>query len=254
MYCVGGVPTEMSRWKRVITGNFNQKELRIFISSSLILGGLFLLLARILYPPTLNYSIFTDTISYLGDYIRNPSGWFFLSIFFIIFGTSFILLTLYIHRRVVKIQPFIARVASISLLIGGVGVLLTGFFPDVFGDNFIEDVSMGKAHNIVSMFAMFGLLVGLTLYGMLFLINHYPSMRGSRKRYYADVRTMPVFLLIVFAGFSMLATLLIMNREGYEWPGPGLLSFTFWEWILTGVFCLNIYRLAWKLPNDLEES
>ena len=244
----------MNQFKQLLTGHFSQKELRIFISSSLLFGGLFLLLARIFYPPALNYSIFTDTISYLGDYIRNPSGWFFLSIFFVIIGWSFILLTLYIHRRVVKMQPFIARVGTISLLIGGMGVLLTGFFPDVFGDNFIEDVSMGKAHNIVAMFAMFGLLVGLTLYGTLFLINHYPSIRGYSKKYYPTVRTMPVFLLIVFAGFSMLATLLIMNREGYEWPGPGLLSFTFWEWILTCVFCLNIYRLAWKLPNDLEES
>jgi len=240
----------MNQFKRLLTGHFSQKELRIFISSSLIFGGLFLLLARIFYPPSLNYSIFTDTISYLGDYIRNPKGWFFLSIFFVIIGGSFVLLTLYIHRRVVKIQPFIARVGSVSLLIGSVGVFLTAFLPDDHGGNFIEDVSMGKVHNIVAMFAMFGLLVGLTLYGMLFLINHYPRMRGSRKRYYADVRTMPVFLLIVFAGFSMLATLLIMNREGYEWPGPGLLSFTFWEWVLTGVFCLNIYRLAWKLPNS----
>lgn len=244
----------MNQFKRFVTGNFNQKELRTLILGSIIIGGLSLLFARIFYPPELNYSIFTDTISYLGDYIRNPSGWFFLSITFFIVGVSFILLTIYIHRRVVKIHPFIARMASIFLLIGSVGVLLTAFFPDVFGDDFIEDVSMGKAHNIVAMFALFGLLVGLTLYGMLFLINHYPRMRGSRKRYYKDVRTMPVFLLIVFAGFSMLATILIMNREGYEWPGSGLLSFTFWEWILTGVFCLNIYRLAWKLPNDLEES
>ncbi|MHA1746708.1 MAG: hypothetical protein ACTSWW_11965 [Promethearchaeota archaeon] len=240
----------MNQFKRLITGNFNQKELRTLILGSIILGGLNLLIARILYPPELNYSIFTDTISYLGDYIRNPSGWVFLSITFFIVGGAFILLTLYIHRRVVKIQPFIARVGSVSLLIGSVGVFLTAFLPDDHGGNFIEDVSMGKVHNIVAMFAMFGLLVGLTLYGMLFLINHYPRMRGSRKRYYTDVRTMPVFLLIVFAGFSMLATLLIMNREGYEWPGPGLLSFTFWEWVLTGVFCLNIYRLAWKLPNS----
>ena len=244
----------MNQFQRIVSGNFNQKELRILISSSIIFGGFFLILARIFYPQNLNYSIFTDTISYLGDYLRNPSGWYFLSFAFFIVGGSFFLLTLYIHRRVVKIQPFIARVASLSLIIGSMGVFLTAFLPDVHGDDFFQDVSMGKAHNIVAMFALFGLLVGLTLYGMLFLINHYPSMRGSQKKYYPDVRTMPVFLLIVFAGFSILASILIMNRDGYEWPGSGLLSFTFWEWILTGVFCLNIYRLAWKLPNDLEES
>ena len=64
-------------------GNFQTVQLRKYIFITFIIIVSLLGISWILFPNELNYSIITDTISYLGDYEKNPSGWIFFSLSFL---------------------------------------------------------------------------------------------------------------------------------------------------------------------------
>ncbi|WP_457917366.1 hypothetical protein [Candidatus Lokiarchaeum ossiferum] len=238
---------------RFLRGEFEPKELKIYLVVTFCISTLCMVIAYILYPKESNYTIFTHTLSYLGDYIRNPRGWYYFSIAMIIMGFSFSNFLMYIYNREVLILPWLAKSGIIFAQIGCLGTILVGFFPDVYGDNFLEDVSMGKAHNIVALFAMFGLIIGLTHFGVLFIIDHFPKCRVNKDELYPKPITFPMFLLLVYGGFGMLISQEIVEKKGYPWPGPGLLSFTFWEWSLACIFAAIIYYLALRLPNTIPE-
>lgn len=238
---------------RFVKGEFQPKELKIYWACTFFISILCILIAYLLYPTEDNYTIFTHTLSYLGDYVRNERGWYFFSIAMIVMGFSFSNLLMYIYNREVLILPWFAKSGIIFSQIGCLGSILVGFLPDVYGDNFMEDVSMGKAHNIVALIAIFGLLIGLIHFGVLFIIDHFPKCRVNRDELYPKPITFPMFLLLAYGGFGMLISQNIVEKNDYPWPGPGFLSFTFWEWTLTCVFAAIIYYLALRLPNNIPD-
>ncbi|MHA1672616.1 MAG: DUF998 domain-containing protein [Promethearchaeota archaeon] len=237
--------------KNIITGNFTRSQLLRFMLISGILFFLSAFCSWLLYPADLNYSIMTHTISYLGDYAQNPKGWVLFSISFIIIGLSFIPLILYIHRRVVLIERFWGSMGSSFLMGGGFGVVLIAFFPDVHGEDFFLDMTLGKAHVLVSLITMIMFSCGLTVYGILFLFNAYPKINKGRSDLYPNAHTRYVIIAFAVIGLGTLITQRIANIRDYPWPHPGIYSFPLWEWLLSFTFFASVYWLAYTLPNKI---
>jgi hypothetical protein len=236
---------------RIMKGKFKPNELKLFCLITFILASTLLLISYLTYPNEEQYTILTHTLSYLGDYVRNPEGWVFFSIALVIMALSFSLLSSYIFHREILIYPLLAKIGYILLQIGCIGIILVALLPDVYGDNFLEDMSMGKAHNIVAVIAILGLLLGLIAYGVLFIIDYNDSFRINQNELYPDTITRYVFMLLAIGGFGMLISQIIVSKNEYPWPGPGILSFSLWEWIMTCNFFIVIYYLALVLPNEI---
>ncbi|QEE15946.2 hypothetical protein DSAG12_01773 [Promethearchaeum syntrophicum] len=196
----------------------------------------------------------TDTISYLGDYEKNPFGWVFFSLSFIFVSISFIPLTIYLHKRIIKISQAGAWIGTIFLAIGILGIFLTAFLPDVYGTDFFNDVSLGKIHNIVALFGIFGFILGLSVYGFLFFIDYWSIFHRNRKGIYAYLSVFPIFLPFTIIGIGTLITQILRVRAGGEWPGLGILSFPLWEWLLVISFFITVYGLALRLPQKIPKT
>ena len=89
------------------------------------------------------------------------------------------------------------------------------------------------------------------MYSMIFIIDHYPNLRKTTKTLFADLRTLPFFIILAFVGIGLLISVLFVKVGGYEWPGPGLFTFTLWEWLLALMFIVITYRLALGLPEKM---
>ncbi|MHA1777120.1 MAG: DUF998 domain-containing protein [Promethearchaeota archaeon] len=240
--------------KNLILGKFTRKRLLQYM---IISAGIFFTLFIIslaFYPKSLNYSILTHTISYLGDYTQNPKGWLFFTLSFIELGLSFIPLIIYIHRRVILIERMWGIIGSLLLISGSFGVVLIAFFPDVHGADFFNDMSFGKAHVIVSFITVILFSAGFTVYGILFLVNAYPKLHEGKPDLYPNARTRYVFFAFAVFGLGTLITQIISNIRNYAWPGPGIYSFPLWEWLLSFTFFISIYWLAYTLPNEIPPS
>ncbi|MHA1723365.1 MAG: hypothetical protein ACTSXH_00775 [Promethearchaeota archaeon] len=196
----------------------------------------------------------THTISYLGDYEKNPKGWIFLSISFIFASFTFIPLILYIQRRVFIISKTGSWIGTSLLMIGALGGFFTALLPDVYGSNFFKDISLGKIHNIAALFAIFGFILGLFEYGILFFIDYWLVFHKNRKGIYSYLWIFPIFLPFTISGIGTLISQVIRVKQGGEWPGDGFLSFPLWEWLLTLSFLITIYGLALRLPNQILEK
>src|SRR4030042_2352874 len=96
--------------ERFLRGRFTRVELkRVYLPFITIVVYSLLLIAYLLYPPELNYSIFTDTISGLGDFAESPIGWWGFSLAMWALCIGFIPLILYTHRRLKAISVTLAR-------------------------------------------------------------------------------------------------------------------------------------------------
>ncbi len=235
----------------IFLGNFQKVQLRKYILITFMITISLLGISWILYPKELNYSIMTHTISYLGDYEKNPNGWIFFSIAFMFMSIFFIPLILYIQKRIFKISQVGSWIGTSFLLIGAVCGFTTALLPDVYGTDFIKDISLGKIHNIIAVIAIFGFILGLFEYGILFFIDYWPIFNKNRERVYAYLSVFPVFLPFTIIGIGTLITQIIRVRLGGEWPGPGILSFPLWEWMLALTFFITIYGLALRLPQKI---
>ncbi len=230
-------------------GNFQTMQLRKYILITFMITVSLLGVSWILFPKELNYSIMTDTISYLGDYERNPVGWIFFSISFIFASISLIPLIIYLHKRIIMISHMGTWIGTVFLYIGILGIFLTALLPDVYGTDFFKDVSLGKIHNIAALIGMFGLILGLFDYGMLFFIDYWPIFHKNHEGVYAYLSVFLIFLPFTLIGIGTLITQIIRNKLGGEWPGAGILSFPLWEWMLVISFFITIYGLALRLPQ-----
>ncbi|MCF2141489.1 MAG: hypothetical protein K9W44_15650 [Candidatus Lokiarchaeota archaeon] len=238
----------------IISGKFTRRQLLHYMG---LCAGLFFALLFIswqFYPKSLNYSILTHTISYLGDYTQNPKGWLYFTFSFIVIGLSFIPLIFYIHSRVVLIERWWGRLGSLFLIEGSIGIIIIAFFPDVHGADFFQDMTLGKAHVLISTVTFLLFSAGFTIYGILFLVNAYPNIHRGKPDLYPNAHTRYVFISFAVFGMGTLITQIISNIRDYPWPGPGIYSFPLWEWLLSFNFFISIYWLAFTLPNKIPSN
>jgi len=229
-------------------GKYSRKGLHRYQAILMGVVFFFFFISWLLYPAELHYSILTHTISYLGDYLKNPRGWWLFSFGFILLGLGSLPIVWHTHHRVVFIEKRWGWAGTMGFMIGCMGIALVGIFPDVHGDDFLEDMSMGKAHNLVAIATFIAFAVGITIYAFLFLVTHYPKLHKGKPNIYPNVKTMPFFVLFAIIGLSTLFTQIYARTNGIEWPGPGLLSFPLWEWALSLMILFLINWLPITLP------
>src|SRR5271157_167043 len=117
---------------RCLHGHFTRQELKMrYLPAVGIIISSSLLAAWLLYPPELHYSIFTDTISDLGDWSTNTSGWWGFAVAMWVMGSSFIPLYLYVHHRLTPMRPKETLAGTFFSLVGCVCVFCIGIFDDV---------------------------------------------------------------------------------------------------------------------------
>ena len=68
-------------------------------------------------------------------------------------------------RRMAVIDKVGAVFGFILLLVGAIGVLLIGVFPDT-GQDFFQDLAYGKIHNTVAIVALGGMGLGILWFGV----------------------------------------------------------------------------------------
>jgi len=115
-------------------------------------------------------------------------------------------------------------------------------------------VSLGKIHNIAALFGIFGFILGLFVYGILFFIDYWSIFHKNREGIYAYLSVFPIFLPFTIIGIGTLITQIIRVRSGGEWPGMGILSFPLWEWMLVISFFITVYGLALRLPQKIPKT
>ncbi len=188
-------------------------------------------------------------LSYLGNNKVNPNGWFFFSMAMFFFSISLHTLNVYIYHRIKYASHSVSLFSVIVNEFGALCLILVAFFPDVYEQNFFQYLSLGKIHNILAVTAFFCLYAGLLGYAAIFTIDHYPNLRQTENSIFPKIRTRPFFIFLGVVGIMTLISVILVKRGVYEWPGPGLMSFTFWEWILAITILVVFYRIVLGIPN-----
>jgi len=235
--------------KNYITGNFSKREFtHIVIPALLISFFSFLFLAWVFFPPELNYNIFKNSISHLGSKEDSPNGWYFFSIAIMIWGIQLIPIILYIHRRLKNICKFTTTIGTFFGLLGCIFVFFIGIIIDD-SSIIIFDAEMSRVHVIVA-------AIGMGSIGVCILFYYFPIFkdtffkRGNRQ--FPFVWVTIAYTLILFGGFGMGIAELIKAQQDIGWPGPGFLSFTFWEWALMIIFNIFLSMASFFLPEEVQ--
>ncbi len=236
---------------KFLTGHFTRADLKKrFLPALILIFFSLLMIAYLLYPPELNYSFFSDTISGLGDFVENPNGWWGQAISLWIMSICFFSLFLYIHRRLSTICRNTARLASFFTLVGCGCFFLIGVFVDA-QTALLGDLSFSDVHMFFVYGGFGGLAIGVILFGFIFVKDSLPRCGGHQ--YIPRYQFLPPYFLIYgLAGATGVSQLL---KEIYcpecGWNGPGLLSISFWEWMLLfGIFAW-MFWIVLILPEEI---
>lgn len=216
-----------------------------------VAASLFLFLARVTYPPENAYSIMTETFSTLGssDADNNPRGWYFLSIFFFLAAVLLVPVHLQRYNLMKSISKYGSLLSLGFYLVSSAGLVLLAVFPDNGGGSFFGDLSQGKIHNFVSLFAFGGFGVGMLLDFFWYLKDRLPTLGGTR-RFPARLWAPPyaVFFAVVIS-FAYTQIYWDVTCTAHCWPGDGIYSFPLWEWIAIGMIFVVLFWIVLALTK-----
>ncbi len=266
--------------KQIAKGNFSPAQLKKYLIIGYAIITVFLVLSYITYelnyffggnPQSINYSMLTTSFSELGspESWNNPNYWYLLSIAFGIWAFFCIPLILYMVRRMAVIDKVGAVFGFILLLVGAIGVLLIGVFPDT-GQDFFQDLAYGKIHNTVAIVALGGMGLGILWFGVVLLRDRWTRIPklpwtppSGRKLFTHKKLQWPVIILFIaillFAGFSLSWNYIYpiwhaQDPSIQHWPGWGPFSFPLWEWILILSIFLTFAWFVLALPYEIPTS
>ncbi|HMF33100.1 MAG TPA: hypothetical protein VKK79_16870 [Candidatus Lokiarchaeia archaeon] len=231
-----------------LRGQFTRDEIKKrYLPLMAILAFGFLLLSWWLYPPQLHYSIFTHTISYLGDWSKTP-GWWAWSIAMCVLAISFFPLILYIHRRLNQICLKTARVGSFFGVVACACIFILGFVSDV-SQPLVGPLTWDNVHMFFTYGGFGGMGISVIFYSIVFTKDHVPRFGG--KQVVGPKRSLPPHLLIfgvaIATGVSQAIKEVLYPNAG--WNGPGLTSISFWEWMLMFSIFIYVFWVALILPE-----
>jgi len=244
---------DISNLEQYLKGHFTKAELIKFLTLFSALGFLFLFLAWLTYPPENNYSIMKDTISFLGssDPDNNPHGWWLFSISLIIFAIMLVPIAFYRYRRMKKVFLPFALFSLLFYIIAAVGLFLVAIFPDNGGMSYFSDLSAGRLHNLVSIFAFGG-------FGLAFLIDLFTYIIDAIKKpmlFNIKIWGMVYIIFFILLGIAVYTQIRWnMICEANCWPGEGIYSFPLWEWIIFFTIFFVLYMTTLSLPNQIENK
>jgi hypothetical protein len=216
--------------KRVIMRDchrFTLRSMKMYILFNFSIQTMSLLLSYIFYPKSLHYSILTHLMSYLGNYHINP-GWPFFSLFLILVSLSLLPLIRELLHVLDTKSLWGRNLTWICYIIAVFSLAMVGFFPDtqIKGD-IIAKIHIWFSLQAVSFFA----IAGAITWGR-------GSELFSRQRVYR-------IGYVYYAGLlCMLVTHAIRQLNHLQFPGPGLLSFALWEWLLFFGYLVFFYAMV----------
>ncbi len=237
---------------RYLSGKFKRAELKkVFLPATALIVFGFLLIAYLFYPPALDYSFFSDTISGLGDFIENPRGWWGFSIAIWTLSVSFFSLFLYIHRRLGVICRKTARFGTFFALVGCIGLFMIGFIVDATNAPLIGGLFFTEVHLFFAWGGFGGLAIGVITYGFIFLKDTLPRLGGQQL--IPRWRPLAPYLISLGAavGMGISQGLKDIIAPGSGWNGPGLLALSFWEWMLLFGIIIWVFWIVLILPEEI---
>nr|MDO8083371.1 hypothetical protein [Candidatus Sigynarchaeum springense] len=178
-----------------------------------------------------DYSLFTNSVSNLGDPLLNPfPGWLFFSIALWSFGFIAMPLFLYQGRRLIAEQRRRALIFMVFSTIACAGSIGVGIFSEV------EETY--PLHIATAVMAFGGLFLAaiFTWVPCFSIAKRTPQKRLRTIRF--SITTAQIIVIMFTAAVT--ATVYI-QEEMFGNVGVGLLSTTFWEWML--MFCIGAHVL-----------
>jgi hypothetical protein len=160
--------------KRYLRGELHHHELRRHLAIMSLTFWSLIFTCFLLFPKDHHFSIMTHTFSFLGSFAEyhNPEWWWFFTLAMVFWGLSLIPVVIYIHRRFTLISPIGARIAATLLMIGCVGIIGVGFFPDAHG-KVIGDWEWTHLHMKAAFTITAGFLFGIIAHGILLLKDRF---------------------------------------------------------------------------------
>lgn len=158
-----------------ISGQISYDQMKKLLIVGYAVFWLLILLARITFPPENNYRIGYDTFSFLGswDSDNNYVGWFFFCIGLVWWAIFSIPLVMYFYRRFIPVAKSAAVFGMILLLIGCLGMLLVGLFPDVHESEILPGLTFSAVHGKISLLGFGGWGLGLIWFGFMLMKDRF---------------------------------------------------------------------------------
>lgn len=253
---------------RIARGHLRTPELnRYLLGMSVLFWGL-ILAAWLIYPAENRYSIMSHTFSFLGSWEdkHNPAGWWLFTLALIVWGLGTMPLVAYTHHRFAAHYPRLAYPGAFFLLVGCVGMILVGIFPDVGGD-VLPGWRWTKVHEKVAILAFAGFFLGLVWHGGLLVwdaiaarfLNHRSHFNHGRLAWPYGIWS----IIVGIAAYHLITWEFLYAqmradaaaggyRIGSSW-GEALhtkYSFPLWENVLIYTLYLFLVCFVLLLPRD----
>lgn len=223
-------------------GEFTASSILIYAIIHILQISLCLYIAYKSFMTQNRYSIWTHTISFLGsrDANRNPRYWWIFSITMIWTGLMFLPTMQFLFHKLVVISLIGGWVFEILAWMGSIGLILIAFLPsDEPPRPFPPKKTIGQWHDVVAISAIICLFLSVICMGIILLLPDDTPFILSLGYY--------IVIGLLCIGIPIQIKWQIMckqNRKLKPFPGDGIYSLPFWEWILFGILYFIIYWSA----------
>jgi hypothetical protein len=234
---------------RYLLGQFTRDELkRRYLPAVAFIIAISIVIAWLLYPPALHYSIFADTISYLGDWSKNTTGWWGFAVAVWTIEVGFPPLYFYIHRRLISADKVRARLGTFCSLLGCACVFCIGIFDDVH-EPILQSLTWSDVHLFFVFLGFSGLGLGCVEHGVTLGKTQFFLQKRARHEWF-----IPPWGLITAIGIGA-GISLVVNAIDYGdamWMAGGITSISFWEWMILLGFIGYAFWMVLILPENIQ--
>ncbi len=216
---------------RFFDGAYPKKTL--FQRMSPFIAGIFaglLLISWLLFPGA--YSIATNTISDLGNPIKNPSGFWFFSAAFYYLAFAMIPFYQFVHKRLAALSRILSRLGLLANLVGSGGFIALAAFSNV-------DATI-SVHLTAAVVSFGGLIVGGVIYWTIIVKDAILKTGTRRIIPIVGSLTNVVVGIAVFQIFD-LTTFTVKNL-----PDSIIAP---WEWTMFFGIAANLLMLMRSIPE-----
>ncbi len=251
-----------------ISGKLTAAELRRFIAFKASVFWALIFLAWLGYPSENRHSIMTHTFSFLGSYetYHNPRWWWLFSVALCFWGVAMIPPVRYAERCFTAISPRGARVGTRLMLLGCLGIIGVGLFPEGQA-TLMGNIKTTHGHMAACTLLEIGFGLGIPWHGALLILDRRsgrPSM-FNHHRFIVPyccllMLAAPILYLLASGAFvfppmteaDTMAILVAGNPWRQELHTP--YSFPFWENLLIGGLFLFLSWFMLALPNAARKA